>query len=81
VSSAAGNPVSQRMTVANIREEARADSVEVMFLESARFYQLLRSNPNFDVVLDRLRRATSQQQPLQITLAQPNGDIIADAST
>jgi hypothetical protein len=81
VSDVARNPISQRMTVANIREESRADSVEVMFLESARFYQLLRSNPNFDVVLERLRRAIPQQQPLRVTLAQPGSDIIADALT
>jgi hypothetical protein len=69
------------MTVAHIREQAAADAVEVMFLESARFYQLRRSNPNFDAILQRLRAAIPQQEALQISLALPNGDIIADANT
>lgn len=63
------------MTVAHIRYQIRADAVEVRFLESARFYQLLRSNPNFDVILERLRRAIPEQQPLQITLTRPDGDV------
>jgi hypothetical protein len=68
------------MTVANIREEPWADSVEVMFLESTRFYQLLRTNPNFHAILAQLRHAIPQQQPLQITLTRPDGDIIAGAT-
>ena len=81
VSSAEDSPVSRRMTVAHIREQTPADAVEVMFLESARFYQLRRSNPNFDAILQRLRAAIAQQEALQISLALPNGDIIADANT
>ena len=68
------------MTVAHIREQSQPDAVEVMFLESARFYQLLRTNPKFETILHRLRAAVPLQQPLQITLAEPNGDIIADAT-
>lgn len=67
------------MTVAHIREQTAADAVEVMFLESSRFYRLLRSNPNFDSIVAQLRRANSQQRPLQIVLTRPHGDIIADA--
>ncbi|HEV2804155.1 MAG TPA: hypothetical protein VGW57_04400 [Chthoniobacterales bacterium] len=69
------------MTVAHVREQTAADAVEVMFLESARFYRLLRTNPKFDVILAQLRAAIAEQRSLQITLTRPEGDIIAEAST
>lgn len=75
------SPSERRMTVAHIREDAEPDAVEVMFLESARFYRLLRTNPNFDAILAQLHHALPQHQPLQITLTRAEGDIIADAKT
>lgn len=44
------------MTVARIRE--RAESVQVAFLESARFYELPRSHPGFERILARLRQGS-----------------------
>src|SRR2546423_12468163 len=44
VSSAEANPVSRKMTAAHIREHGPTDSADVLFLESTRFYQLLRTN-------------------------------------
>lgn len=80
VSSGEDSPVTRRMTVAHIREQTPADGVEVIFLESARFYQLRRSNPNFEAILAQLRHAIPQHQPLQITLTRAEEDIIAEAS-
>lgn len=66
------------MTVAHIREQPQGDVVEVMFLESARFYQLLRSQPKFSALLERLREAEQKRAPVEITLASPESDLIAD---
>lgn len=51
-----------------------------MFLESARFYRLLRSNPNFDAIVARLRDAIPEQRLLQINLTSADHEIIADAN-
>ncbi len=66
------------MTVAQIREQTPGDAVEVMFLESARFYRLLRNKPNFSAILERLRDASQKRQPVEIALASPDSDLIAD---
>lgn len=66
------------MTVAHIREDAQPDVVEVMFLESARFYRLPRSSPNFNALLACLREAEETRNPVQIALVSPGGDLIAD---
>jgi hypothetical protein len=72
------NPAVVRMTVAHIREQTQEDAVEVMFLESARFYRLLKSNPNFSAILERLRDARQKQQPVEVVVASPGGDLIDD---
>lgn len=66
------------MTVAHIRENAQPDAVEVMFLESARFYRLLRSDSNFKALLECLREAEQKQKPVEIAVTSPGGDLIAD---
>jgi hypothetical protein len=66
------------MTVAHIREDAQPDAVEVMFLESARFYRLPRSSPNFSALLECLREAEQTQKSVAIALTSPGGDLIAD---
>jgi len=66
------------MTVAHIREQTQGDIVEVMFLESARFYGLLRSRPNFSALLERLRDAEQKREPVEITVASPGSDLITD---
>ena len=66
------------MTIAHIREQTQGDAVEVMFLESARFYRLLRSKPNFSAILERLRDARQKGEPVEVVVASPGGDIIAD---
>ena len=66
------------MTVAQIREQTHGDIVEVMFLESARFYRLPRSSPNFSALLERLRDARQKREPVEIAVASPGSDLIAD---
>lgn len=74
------SPAVRTMTVAQIREQTHGDAVEVMFLESARFYRLLRNNPNFDDVLKRLRNGMRKGGVLEIRVASPHSDIIEDAA-
>jgi hypothetical protein len=66
------------MTVAHIREDAEPDAVEVMFLESTRFYRLPRNGSNFKALLECLREAEQKRKPVEIAVTSPNGDLIAD---
>jgi hypothetical protein len=66
------------MTVANIRDRAGAEYVEVVFLESARFFRLLRKNPTFDDSYKRLREAIGKGRVLQVGLASPESDLIEE---
>ncbi len=67
------------MTVAQIREPEGRDYCEVVFLESARFYRLLRANPAFGEVIGKLRNAMSMERPVKVILAAVNSDVIEDA--
>jgi hypothetical protein len=68
----------REMTVANIRERKGASYVEVAFLESARFYRLLESNPAFDDALRLLRAAMAVGRVLRVGLASPGSDVIEE---
>ena len=68
----------RKMTVANIREQSRPDCVEVVFLESARFYRLLRKNPAFDNLVKQLRDAMDSGRMLDVGVASPDSDIIEE---
>jgi len=68
----------RKMTVAHIREHSKADSLEVIFLESARFYRLLRKNPAYGDILKRLRVAMTEEHVLNVGFASPESDIIED---
>ena len=75
------SPAVRRMTVAHIREQTPGDAVEVMFLESARFYRLLKSKPNFSAILERLRDAEQKSEPVEIAIASPGSDLIDDVKS
>lgn len=66
------------MTVAHIREPKGAEDVEVVFLESARFYKLPRAHPSFDRILRQLRFALARGHLAQVRLTSPHGDVIED---
>ena len=71
-------PVSPReLTVAHIRESPGAH-VEVVFLESARFYKLPRAHPRFDELIERLRRGLAGHHPVRVRVTSPHGDVIDD---
>lgn len=73
-----GDPVYREMRVASIREREGADSVRVAFLESARFYELPRSHPDFEKILARLREAKEKGRALKVRLASLGSGVIED---
>lgn len=71
-----GDSVYREMTVASIRE--RAESVQVAFLESARFYELPRSQPGFESILVQLREAREQGRALKVRLPSLDSGVIEE---
>ena len=69
------------MTVAHIREPEGRDYCEVVFLESARFYRLLKANPAFGEIIGTLRKAMGMVRPVKVVLAAVNSDVIEDVQT
>jgi hypothetical protein len=71
-------PLHREMTVAHIREQKGAEYLEVVFLESARFYKLSRKNPAYGEILRHLRNALAKGGVLKVRCASPDGDIIEE---
>jgi hypothetical protein len=71
-------PDYREMTVALIRERTRRDPIQVAFLESARFYRLLRTHPEFERVFKLLEESKVKRVPVKVRVTPPNGDIIDD---
>jgi hypothetical protein len=69
----------REMTVALIRDNDEADSVEVAFSESARFYRLSRNNTKFDIILRLLREAGKKKRAVRVLVDSPEGEMIEDA--
>jgi len=53
--------------------------VEVIFLESARFYKLLGNNPAYEEILQLLRDAMKKGRVVKVEVASPDSDILEDA--
>ena len=70
--------VFRAMTPAHIREPREADYVEVVFLESARFYRLLKSNPMYEHIVTLLRDAIAKKRALLARCTSPESDTIAE---
>ncbi len=70
--------VFRAMTPAHIREPQGADYIDVVFLESARFYKLLKKNPAYDAIVRLLRECISHKRPLQVRCASPESDVIEE---
>jgi len=68
----------RQMTVAHIREREGADHVDVVFLESARFYRLFKENPAYDDALTLLRGALADRAILEIGTPSIDSDIIEE---
>ena len=74
--------LSRIMTVAKVYEEKYSEpgSTQITFYESARFYKILQSNPNYKKYISLLKEAIKKQQPVCIRFTKPNGDIIESIS-
>jgi len=66
------------MTVANIRRKEGADFVEVVFLESARFYRLLKENHAYGDILKKLENALSDAEPIKVCFESIESDTIEE---
>lgn len=64
------------LTVANIRPDEKADSIEIVFLESARFFRLPKGSDNYEVMLGKLQHALSNGLPARIGFASIESDTI-----
>lgn len=71
-------PFWREMTVADIREREAAEYVQVVFLESARFYKLPREHPSFEKILVQLRDALAKRRVVKVALVAPDSDVIED---
>lgn len=71
-------PFHREMTVAHIRERKGAEYLEVVFLESARFYRVSKDNPRYDEILGHLRDAMARGRVLKVRCASLDSDIIED---
>ncbi len=67
------------MRVAHIRKQRGPGFVEVIFLESARFYKLLGNNPAYEEILQLLRDAMKKGRVVKVEVASPDSDILEDA--
>ena len=68
----------REMSVANIRDRVGADYLEVVFLESARFFRLSRHSPAFHDICKLLREALKNGSVLKVGLASPESDVIEE---
>jgi hypothetical protein len=68
----------RRMTVAHIRFGEHADYDEVMFLESARFYRLVKRRADYGSMLEKLRKAQTDALPVMVCFASFEADVIEE---
>jgi len=73
-----GKPSYREMTVAHIREQEGRPYVEVVFLESARFYRLNVKCRDYAEILGRLRAALAEGRAVKVRCASPDSDLIED---
>jgi hypothetical protein len=66
------------MRVANIRYRDDKEFVEVVFLESARFYRLMKQDPGYDRMLSKLETALSTSGSITVCFQSIGADIILD---
>jgi hypothetical protein len=71
----------REMTVANIREPELANHLEVVFLESARFYKLRKDNPTYQKILSLLHDAMAKGGVLKVRFASPDSDVIEEVQS
>jgi len=67
---------SRKMTPVRIIEDD--DGVRIVFLESARFYQIASDDPEFDSLVGTLRDAVEKSAAVEVHTASIDDDIIKD---
>jgi hypothetical protein len=70
--------VYRELTIARIRTPDEADYVEVLFLESARIYEVRRDRPDFAELFELLQAAERDGRPVSIGFASLDSDLIED---
>jgi hypothetical protein len=65
-------------TVAKVIDDKNNDFIKVVFLESARFYKLMRNKADFNKELSILKKAEKGNSAVKVRFAEPHGDIIKD---
>jgi hypothetical protein len=73
-----GNTHYRAMTVADIRETTADDYVEVIFLESARFYKLFRENPAFGDTMTSLRESLAKGRAVDVGTRSLDSDVLEE---
>ncbi|NTU52422.1 MAG: hypothetical protein HGA97_01710 [Chlorobiaceae bacterium] len=68
----------RRMRVAALRQREECCYDEVVFLESARLYRLMKQYPAYRSMLQKLRKAQLDAIPVTIGLESVEGDIIVE---
>lgn len=68
----------REMTVANIRRKEDDDFIEVVFLESARFYRLLKKNRAYRSIIRKLEEALSDGRPIRVGFVSVESDLIEE---
>lgn len=71
----------RELTVARIRTPDDEGYVEVLFLESARIYELRSDRPDFAELIELLRRAELDGRPVRVALASLDSVVIEDVRT
>lgn len=66
----------QKLTVAKVRDKNADAYCEVVFLESARFYQLKYSNTHFREYIKLLESSEKNKSVLKVKFTVPHGNII-----
>jgi hypothetical protein len=68
------------MTVGHIRKPDASGNIQVVFLESARFHRLLRSNSKFNDLLKHLQDAKKGGHAVNVMTSSMESDIIEDVT-
>ena len=71
-------PITQLMTVAQLRPAANGDDTEVMILESSRIYAVRATNSARNRIVAVLQDAMNCRRPLSVTFSPIKGGDISD---
>lgn len=71
-------PCYRDLTVANIRYHEGADFVEILFLESARFFQLPKKAAAYAAMLGKLERALASGKRVRVGVASIESGVIEE---